>query len=413
MKRILFLELSNPSKKSVGGSFFSLQAMLELFPELRNRANVAFYFENKIAQSLIEKGFDVRFLKYHKSGVLTFFVKWIKSVFFSKRSSMVMPSLSKHPVVNENIKYSKFEIIWQYYVAIYNAIGICLLIKKTKTDIVYCNCGINIDRAGIIAALILKKRVCCHLRNMPKLTLVDRLLARRVDYFVAISRAVSLHYKRELLDNNIPISIIINPVGRSFGNKPTNCMPKNFKKSYTVISCFSRMLYWKGQEVLIDSFNELLQKNRNALLLIYGQGEESKRLKMMVEKLNISDKVLFKGFVNDIESEMLAADIIVNPSTSPEPLGRTIMEGMSLGRTVVATNIGGAVELINDGFNGYLVRPNSVEDLSNILLYLCKDPQKRIEVGIRAKEKSIEQWNSRIVKNNYSEVFKYLDIIKT
>jgi glycosyltransferase involved in cell wall biosynthesis len=91
------------------------------------------------------------------------------------------------------------------------------------------------------------------------------------------------------------------------------------------------------------------------------------------------------GFRDDVAALMTAMDVIVHTSTSPEPFGRVVVEGMLARRPVVASATGGVVEIIEDGVTGLLVTPDQPEQLAQALGRLQASAALRETLGERAE----------------------------
>ncbi len=125
---------------------------------------------------------------------------------------------------------------------------------------------------------------------------------------------------------------------------------------------FSRLAPEKGIKTLIES----LAKNQETLI-IAGEGPEEKKLKALVKKLGLSDRVDFVGFQNQAAMEKLIreAKAVVIPSVWYENMPLNLLESLALGKIVVASRIGGIPEIIRDGDNGLLFNPGDSSDLAN------------------------------------------------
>jgi glycosyltransferase involved in cell wall biosynthesis len=143
-----------------------------------------------------------------------------------------------------------------------------------------------------------------------------------------------------------------------------------------VVGVFSRLAAWKGQHVLLDALAQM--PSVHALLVgdaLFGEDDEYVRLLRTKRKaLGLTDRVHFLGFREDVPVLMHLVDILAHTSTAPEPFGRVIVEGMLAGTPVVATDAGGAREIIADGDNGLLVPPNNPSALQNALSRLLSAP---------------------------------------
>ena len=122
-----------------------------------------------------------------------------------------------------------------------------------------------------------------------------------------------------------------------------------------LVGLFSRLSYWKGQHILLEAIRELPQVH--AILVgeaLFGEQDYVSELKTLAELPELAGRVHWLGFQDDIPTLMKACDIVVHTSTEPEPFGRVIVEGQLARRPVIASAAGGALELIEDGVNGYL-----------------------------------------------------------
>jgi glycosyltransferase involved in cell wall biosynthesis len=127
-------------------------------------------------------------------------------------------------------------------------------------------------------------------------------------------------------------------------------------------------------------------KNRDVFVVLQGadQGRHKYRneLLALIRKLHLEGQVRIVDHDNDVPAMYRAAHIIVSASTDPEGFGRVAIEGMAMGRLVVATNHGGSKETIIDGETGWLVPPNDPGALARALkdiLTLSDDEQRTIE----------------------------------
>lgn len=145
-----------------------------------------------------------------------------------------------------------------------------------------------------------------------------------------------------------------------------------------IVGVFSRLAAWKGQHVLLDALSEL--PSVHALLIgdaLFGEDEAyAQSLHRQRDALNLTDRVHFLGFRDDIPPLMHLVDVLVHTSIAPEPFGRVIVEGMLAQTPVVATAAGGALELITHEQNGLLVPPDDPEALRQALSRLLSNPNE-------------------------------------
>jgi glycosyltransferase involved in cell wall biosynthesis len=140
------------------------------------------------------------------------------------------------------------------------------------------------------------------------------------------------------------------------------------------VGLFGRIATWKGQHVLIEAVDRI--PGLQALVVgdaTYQDSAYFDRIRALVEQRHLSDRVKFLGFRKDVQRLMAAVDIVAHTSIDPEPFGRVIVEGMALGRPVVATRGGGVGEIIDHGRTGLLYPPGDSAALAEALRSLLSD----------------------------------------
>lgn len=143
-----------------------------------------------------------------------------------------------------------------------------------------------------------------------------------------------------------------------------------------------------GIDVLIKAFAGLVGKGYPIELLIVGAGELRDELFGLCRQLNVQKNVTFKGRIphSEVIDLLKEIDIFAIPSYS-EGFGVAAVEAMATGLPVVASNVGGLPEVVDDGKTGILVEPGDVEALKQALEYYILSKEARIEHGRRGREK--------------------------
>ncbi len=168
-----------------------------------------------------------------------------------------------------------------------------------------------------------------------------------------------------------------------------------------VIITTSRLVYKNAVDVLLLAFDRLIKKyqHTDVKLVIVGYGEEEKKLKEMVKKLSLRDKVIFTGRVKNqqIPYYLSIGDIYCRPSRS-EGQGISFLEAMCAGLPIVTTPVGGIVDFIRDKETGIFVQVNNPKDLAEKLYLVLTDDKLRGKIINSAKKMVIENYNwDRIV----------------
>ncbi len=141
-------------------------------------------------------------------------------------------------------------------------------------------------------------------------------------------------------------------------------LPGKKTKNPTILYV-GRLKAYKSIDILIKAFKKVEATNKKAKLIIAGKGDEEKPLKELVKKLGLEDKVEFKGKVSESEKVKLyqGAWVFVNPSMM-EGWGITTIEANACGTPVVASDVPGLRESVNNPHTGYLVNYGDIQDMS-------------------------------------------------
>jgi glycosyltransferase involved in cell wall biosynthesis len=160
------------------------------------------------------------------------------------------------------------------------------------------------------------------------------------------------------------------------------------------IGVAGRLAPWKGQHVFLDAFAEAFPDGTTRAHVIgsamFGEDAYAEGLVAQAERLGIADRVDFRGFRDDIWAELAELDLLVHCSTSPEPFGQVVIEGMASGVPVIAAAAGGPTEVIQDEVSGLLVEPNDAVALAKALRRLAEDPGLRARLGAAGQTASRE-----------------------
>jgi glycosyltransferase involved in cell wall biosynthesis len=148
-----------------------------------------------------------------------------------------------------------------------------------------------------------------------------------------------------------------------------------------------RLTYWKGQEKFIESLNISIEDynftNFQAVILGSDQGRKvyTKKLINLVERYNLNKKIKFIQHCNEMPLAYSLADVVVSASIEPEAFGRVSVEAQSMGKPIVASNIGGSRETIINKKTGFLYKHDDPRELAkslNTVIQLSSDELKSI-----------------------------------
>ena len=143
----------------------------------------------------------------------------------------------------------------------------------------------------------------------------------------------------------------------------------------------------KGHEVLIDAAADVLQRFPDAMFEIVGGGPERDSLVARAAARGMTQAFAFLGHRDDVPARLAGADIFVLPSRS-EAFPNAVLEAMAAGLPIVASGVGGILELIDDGKTGLLVPPGEPQPLAERICRLMADPASAAALGDAAREEA-------------------------
>ena len=168
-----------------------------------------------------------------------------------------------------------------------------------------------------------------------------------------------------------------------------------------IVVSVGELIERKNFKTLIKAIKKL--ENENIVCLICGRGVLETELLKQVESLGIQDKVMFLGFRRDIDRILHGSDVFVFPSYQ-EGLPVALMEAMAAGLPVIASNIRGNSDLIEDGNNGYLVNSDDYEEISKKIL-LIKNTDN-LQISMRKNvTKDIKKYSCENVNSKMGQVY--------
>ena len=128
----------------------------------------------------------------------------------------------------------------------------------------------------------------------------------------------------------------------------------------------ARLTEVKGQTYLIEAAKLLRERGINAKFLIAGTGDTYQALEKQIQESGLTDSVKLLGFLADVTPLMTLADVQVNCSFGTEATSLALLEGMSIGKPIVATDFGGNPGVVEDGINGFLIPTHNTGNISQV-----------------------------------------------
>ncbi len=184
------------------------------------------------------------------------------------------------------------------------------------------------------------------------------------------------------------------------------------KKSY-VVAIVGRITPLKGHKYFIESMARIIRQMPNVKVWIVGAPPADKymykeELEILSSRLGIRDHVEFMGTHSDVAQLMAKVDVLVMSSIEPESFGRVIVEAQAVGVPVVATSVGGVVDIIDDGVTGLLVPPKDTESMANAGMRIFNNVELANQISKNARKKVEEQFTLDLMAARTVQVYEEL-----
>lgn len=220
---------------------------------------------------------------------------------------------------------------------------------------------------------------------------------KNIDFLVPVSNELAEYYKKYLGNKVIYIPHCLDDFPKSISKLDSNNL-----------IAVGRLSPEKGFDDMLLMFSKLISKYPKLKLNIIGDGIERKKLKELVNKLKLGDKVIFHGYrTKEYINELLLDSSLYIMTSHTESFGLVLIEAFSYGVPCLAYDSAqGANEIITNGVNGYLIKNRDEDDMVKHIGMLIDDEKLRKKLGKKAREESkkynkepvLEQWSKLINK---------------
>ncbi len=150
---------------------------------------------------------------------------------------------------------------------------------------------------------------------------------------------------------------------------------------------------------------QAVTRRLDARLVLVGDGPEYGRTRALVEELGLAERVHFVGVIDEVESVLAGADLLLLPSET-ESFGLVALEAMASGVPVVATRVGGLPEVVEHGVTGFLAEVGDIEGMAADALRILADCQTLQRFGRAARERALRLFDYRDVVPRYEAIYR-------
>jgi len=175
----------------------------------------------------------------------------------------------------------------------------------------------------------------------------------------------------------------------------------------TVIAFIGRLISQKGIWFLLNASKELIHKRgKEIIFLIIGEGPLKEDISKFIKINDLADSVKFLGYSENVQDLLGAIDILVLPTYYTEGLPRIILEAMASGVPIIATNVRGCQDIIDNGVDGILIPFKNSKSIINAIEKLIDDKEFYERLKHNAYQKIIKSYATPVVLDQFDNIIK-------
>ena len=368
-RKILFVEQNVDG--TIGGSHYCLLYLVQKLNRNIYEPIIAFYEPNQLMGLFSKEG---------------------KTIVFNKAKNVTFDNMVLRKLINILINM----------IFVFRCIFFLL---KNKINLVHLNNSVAVGYdTWLVACLITGVPCITHERNFDRFDRLRlplfKILSSRYKKVLTVSDVIRDNLISQGFDPKIVETVYDGIDAEKYRQRVSRTRDEILKEfgidqSSYLIGLIGNIREWKGQELLIDSLDIINKQVSNIVCLLIGDvsknsDEDLKFKDKLVKKIDqygLEEKIIFTGYRSDVPDLVNALDVQINASIKPDPFPHVILEGMSLGKVVIATNLGGAIESIDNGRSGFLVTATQPQDLAEKIITVLRDDKLRKSMSENAKER--------------------------
>lgn len=229
--------------------------------------------------------------------------------------------------------------------------------------------------------------------NSRQAKLALKIIDKKIHTYIAVSKFI----KNDLIRCGIQsekIKVVYNGI-----DLPDSPLKSANQDSTFTLGIVGQLIERKGHEDLIDALHLIVaQGYHNIKLCIVGRGDPNfiAHIHSKITTLNLNEVVEWRTFKVSLQEIYENIDIVVAPTRSEEPFGLVAIEGNALGLPVIVSNRGGLSEIVEHGYNGWIVEAGSPQDLARAIIFCAQNKAQFAEIGANGRKK-VELYFSKTI----------------
>ena len=252
------------------------------------------------------------------------------------------------------------------------------IVKKENVQIIHAHARIP-AYIGFAASKLTSARLLTVFHGPYRRNLLNRIMVNS-DHILAVSDSIKEYLSSVFRIDEAKVSVIHNGISRErFENVRDSTSVRRelgISDNAIVIGTVGRLVEGKGVEWAIRSIDLIKNSYPNVFYVVVGDGHKRASLEELATDLGLNERIIFTGTRYDVPSLINAMDVFLVPSEY-ESFGIVVLEGMFMGKPVIACNVGGIPEIISSNVHGVLIPPRDPDAIANAIENLIVDVDER------------------------------------
>lgn len=196
----------------------------------------------------------------------------------------------------------------------------------------------------------------------------------------------------------------LTPKEKSLELKKRWSLPENSHIAVTI----SDMTETQEIKPLLQAFEKVAIKKPNSYLLVLGNGPQWKNIEFEILNLALGNRVLMTGAVpaGELEDYIVLGDVFINMSSRSTGFEPSTLEAMAQKKVVIGSEVSPIANVIEDGRDGFLLRPADVDSMSNLLVEIFSGSMPSDEIGERARQKVLDLFDTKKMAQSVLDAYR-------
>jgi len=212
------------------------------------------------------------------------------------------------------------------------------------------------------------------------------VLSRCFQNVVAVSRDIQMSFVNQYGFSKDKVKVIHNGI-----NISENVHSRKEKDTF-VIGSSGRFFPVKDYPLMVEVAKEVSKITSNIRFELAGDGPEWSKIRGLIKKCGMDGRFILRGFLSDISPFYQGLDVYLNTSFH-EGIPISVLEAMAYGIPVIASKVGGLIEILGDGVQGFLIEGRNPRDFAERCIALYENDSLRREMGLAAREKVMKEFS--------------------